>query len=71
NRYYENLLVVSSEKVQEVARQYLTRQPQVVISGDFRTCLDSLAAFDRIEIYNEKGQLKATCEKGVVKNENR
>jgi len=71
NRYYENLLVVSSEKVQEVARQYLTKQPLVVISGEFRTCLDSLAAFDRIEIYNEKGQLKATCEKGVVKDENR
>jgi len=57
--------------VQEVARQYLTRQPLVVISGDFRSCLDALADLNKIEIYNEKGQLKAICEKGVVKNANR
>jgi len=54
-----------------VARQYLTRQPLVVISGDFRSCLDALSDLNQIEIYNEKGQLKATCEKGVVKNANR
>jgi len=71
NKYYENLLIVSSEKVQEVARQYLTRQPLVVISGDFQASLNSLRAVNRIEIYNQKGQLKAICEKGVVKNENR
>lgn len=71
NKYYENLLMVSSERVQEVARQYFTRQPLIVISGDFQACLDSLREIDRIEVYNQKGQLTASCEKGVVKNETR
>ncbi|MDD8019660.1 MAG: pitrilysin family protein [Acidobacteriota bacterium] len=71
NKYYENLLAVSSEKVQLAARRYFTRQPLIVISGDFQASLDSLKKFERIEVYDQEGQLKATCEKGVVRNENR
>ena len=71
SKYYENIMLVSAEKVQEVARKYLTRQPLLVVAGDRNTTLDYLRDFDRIDIYDRKGQLKATFQKGVLKDENR
>jgi predicted Zn-dependent peptidase len=71
NKYYENIMLVSAEKVQEVARKYLTRQPLLIIAGDRNTALDYLRDFDKIDIYDRKGQLKATFQKGVWKDENR
>jgi len=33
------------------------------LAVDFQACLDSLREIDRIEVYNQKGQLTASCEK--------
>ncbi|MGB9765598.1 MAG: M16 family metallopeptidase [Candidatus Saccharicenans sp.] len=71
NNYNDNLMPVTVERVQAVARKYFSHQPLVVIAGDLNSVLDSLKDFDKIEIYNKKGRLIATLEKGVLKYENR
>lgn len=71
NKYYENIMLVSAEKVKEVARKYFSNQPLVVIAGDLNSALDYLKDFEKIEIYNRKGQFIATFQKGVLKYENR
>jgi len=71
NKYYQNIMVVSPERVQEVAKKYLTNNPLIIIVADLKTVLDYLREFDKIEIYNRKGQIKAISEKGVLKYEAR
>jgi predicted Zn-dependent peptidase len=71
NKYYENIMLVSAERVQEVARKYLINQPLIIVAGDINTALDYLKDFDKIDVYDRKGQLKATIRKGVLTNENR
>jgi predicted Zn-dependent peptidase len=68
NKYYENLLTVSSEKVQECG-------PPVQLPGSlychqrwvFQACLDIPREIDRLKSITRKGQLIASCEKVVVK----
>lgn len=71
NKYSENIMLVNLEKIKEVARKYFSHQPLVVISGDLNSTLDYLKDFEKIEIYNRKGQFIATYQKGVLKYENR
>jgi zinc protease len=70
NRYNEYIMPISAERVQEVAKKYFSNQPLIVIAGDLNSALDYLKEFDRIEIYNKKGQAIATFQKGVLKHEN-
>ncbi len=69
-KYNQNVMQVSAERVQEIARKYLTSKPLTVIVGEAATALDYLRDFDKIEIYNRKGQFQAIFEKGVLKYEN-
>ncbi|MDD8031974.1 MAG: pitrilysin family protein [Acidobacteriota bacterium] len=71
SKYYQNIMLVNTERVQGVARSYLTKKPLMIIAGDLNRTLNHLREFDQIEIYNRKGQFQAIFQKGVLKYENR
>ncbi len=71
SKYYQNIMLVNAERVQSVARGYLTKKPLVIIAGDLNRTLNHLSEFDQIEIYNRKGQFQAIFQKGVLKYEDR
>jgi len=63
-RYYENIMLVNSQKVFETARKYALPAPIVVIVGDQKIIIDYISEFDEIEIYDTRGILKQTIKKG-------
>ncbi len=65
NRYYENIIQVSPEHVLSVAKKYLQFRPIVIVVGDQNQILDNMQDFDKIEIYDLKGNLSATITKGA------
>ncbi|MGB4704427.1 MAG: pitrilysin family protein [Candidatus Saccharicenans sp.] len=70
-RYFQNIMLVDVDSVREVARKYLSTRPLVVIAGEATRTLDYLKDFDKIEVYNRKGQFLGVLEKGVLRYENR
>jgi zinc protease len=67
NGFYENIQLIDANKVFEVAQKYLLPRPVVVIVGDPDVLGDYLRRdFDRLEIYNSKGELRYTQTKGVI-----
>ncbi|MFB0566173.1 MAG: M16 family metallopeptidase [Candidatus Aminicenantaceae bacterium] len=65
NKYYENIMLTSSEKVFEVAQKYPLLTPVVVIVADKRKIIDHLKNFEEVEVYNNKGELQYSMTKGV------
>lgn len=71
SRYFQNIMPVNSDSVREVARKYLAARPLVIIAADATKVLDYLKDFDKIDVYNRKGQFQAVFQKGVLRYENR
>jgi len=71
SRYFQNIMPVNSDSVREVARKYLAARPLVIIAADATLALDYLKDFDKIDVYNRKGQFQAVFQKGVLRYENR
>jgi len=64
-KYYENIMLVDSEKVFEVAQLYHLTTPVIVIAGSKNSVIDFLRAFEKIEVYNSKGIFQYNITKGV------
>lgn len=59
NRYSENIMLVNSEKVFEIARKYALLNPVIVIVGDKNIILDYTKELEEVELYDNKGNLQA------------
>ncbi|MCX8160443.1 MAG: insulinase family protein [Candidatus Saccharicenans sp.] len=70
-KYPQNIMLLNAESVQLTARRYLSTRPLVVIAAEAATTLDYLKEFDKIDVYNRKGQFQGVLQKGVMKYENR
>ena len=66
DHFYENIMVVDADRVYEVARKYFLNPPVVVIVGDRNLLLDYLDRFEKIEIFDAKGEYRYTLTKGVL-----
>lgn len=55
NKYYEQILLVSPEKVFAAAQKCFLPPPLVVIAGDKSLLADRLNEFESIEVYDSKG----------------
>jgi zinc protease len=64
SKYYENIMLVSSDRVFETARKYRLLTPVVVIVGDKDTIIDHIQEFEELFVYNTKGILQYTIKKG-------
>jgi len=64
SKYYENIMLVSSERVFEIARKYPLLTPVVVIVGDRNIISDHIQEFEEVFVYNNKGILQYTIKKG-------
>jgi len=65
SRYYENVMLVNSEKVFEVVQRYPLLTPIIVIVGNRDYVFDYLREFEKIEVYDSRGVLTSTISKGV------
>jgi predicted Zn-dependent peptidase len=62
-KYYDNIMLINSEKAFEMARTYPLLSPVVVIVGDIYKIIDNIQEFTEIEIYNSKGILLQTMKR--------
>ena len=62
-KYYDNIMLINSEKAFEMARTYPLLSPVVVIVGDIHKIIDNIQEFTEIEIYNSKGILLQTMKR--------
>lgn len=67
SKYYENIMLVNSQKVFETARRYALLTPVVVIVGDQKNIIDYITSFEEIEFYDSRGILQQTIKKGEIK----
>jgi predicted Zn-dependent peptidase len=67
SKYYENIMLVSSERVFETARKYPLLTPVVVIVGDKNIIIDHIKEFKEVFVYDNKGILQYTIKKGEDK----
>lgn len=63
DRYYENIMVIDTERVFETAQKYPLLTPVVVIVGDKNILIDHLGQFEEVEVYNNKGILQYSMRK--------
>ncbi len=63
DRYVENTMLVSSEAVQSCAQQLPLLAPLVVVAGDQSVLLEHLRNFEKVEVYDKKGDLQYTLVK--------
>lgn len=59
NRYSENIMLVNSEKVFDIAKKYSLLTPVIVIVGDKNIILDYTRELEEVELYDNKGNLQA------------
>jgi hypothetical protein len=64
SKYYENIMLVSSERVFETARKYPLLTPVVIIVGDKNIIIDHIKEFDEVFVYDNQGILQYTIKKG-------
>ncbi len=56
NKYYENIMLINSEKVFELAKKLPLKTPVIVVAGDGDIVLNQFGAFIKeVDIYNTKG----------------
>jgi len=56
NKYYENIMLINSEKVFELAKKLPLKTPVIVVAGDGNIVLNQFGAFIKeVDIYNKKG----------------
>jgi len=63
SRYYENIMLINTEKVFEVAQKYPLLTPVVIIVADKTKIMEYLNDFEEIEVYNSKGEFQYTQKK--------
>lgn len=63
-RVIDNIMLVSQERVQQVAGKYLARSPLVVVAGRMEWLGEILKEFDSIEVFDSLGNYKLTLTKG-------
>ncbi len=63
DKYYESIMYVDTQMVFEAVRKTPLVSPIVVIVGDLDTHISSLAEFDKIEIFDTKGNYKYSMAK--------
>jgi zinc protease len=63
--YYENIMLISSEKVFEVAQKYPLLTPVIIVVADKTKIMEHLSDFEEIEVYDSSGKLQYTHKKGV------
>jgi predicted Zn-dependent peptidase len=63
NKYYEQILLVSPEKVSTAAQKCFLQPPLVVIAGDKSLLADRLNEFESIDVYDSKGIRQYTINK--------
>jgi predicted Zn-dependent peptidase len=63
NKYYEQILLVSPEKVFTAAQKCFLQPPLVVIAGDKSVLTDRLNEFESIDVYDSKGIRQYTINK--------
>ncbi len=68
-KYYDNIMLINSEKTFEMARTYTLLSPVVVIVGDSRKIIDHIQEFEEIEIYDSKGNLLQKMTPQTIKKE--
>jgi zinc protease len=64
-KYYENIMLLNSDRVHDVLQRYPLLTPVIVIVGDKNQLIDYLREFEKVEVYNSKGILESTITKGV------
>lgn len=62
--FYENIMLVNADRIFETAQQYSFLTPIIIIVGDKSTLIHYLDEFERIEIYDYKGNWQYTQVKG-------
>jgi predicted Zn-dependent peptidase len=67
-KYYDNIMLINSEKAFEMAKTYSLLNPVVVIVGDSSKIIDHIQEFGKIEIYDSKGNLRQTTSP-IIKKE--
>jgi len=65
NEFYENIMLVDSNRVFQVAEKCLLPKPVVVLVGDRSVLSNHLGEFKKIEIYDVKGVHQYTITKGA------
>ncbi|UCE20672.1 MAG: insulinase family protein, partial [Candidatus Aminicenantes bacterium] len=56
NKYYENIMLINSEKVFELAKNLPLKTPVIVVAGDGDIVLNQFGEFIKeVDIYNKKG----------------
>ncbi|MBN2199194.1 MAG: insulinase family protein [Candidatus Aminicenantes bacterium] len=63
DRYLENIMLVSAETVHATAKKLSLNTPLVVVAGDRSLLLEHLRRFERIEVYDKRGELQYTLVK--------
>lgn len=63
-RFYDSIMLIDTERVHEVALRYLERPPIVVIVGDRSRLAEFLEPFDKVEVYDARGNLQYILTKG-------
>jgi zinc protease len=64
-KYYQNIMLLNSERVHEVLQGSSLLSPIIVVVGDKNRLIDDLREFEKIEVYDSKGLLESTITKGV------
>jgi len=68
SKYYENIMLINSEKVFETIRKYPLLTPVIVIVGDSNIILDHIREFEEVELFNHKGVSRGILHlKGEIK----
>ncbi|MFQ6082391.1 MAG: M16 family metallopeptidase [Candidatus Aminicenantia bacterium] len=65
DKYQEKVMMIDQEVITQIAREYFSNIPAIVIVGDRKVILDSLLDFEEIEVYDINGNLKYSLKKGV------
>jgi zinc protease len=63
NQFMENIMLVSGETVQEAVQNLPLLSPVVVIAGDQSILVDPLRSFEKVEVYDKKGELQYSLSK--------
>lgn len=63
SKYYENIMLIDSKKVHEIAQKYPILTTVVVIVGNKDILIDHLREFEEVEVYNNKGILQYSIKK--------
>lgn len=64
-RFYDNIMLVDADRVYEVARRYLHLPPIVILVGDKGRLTEFLDRFEKVEIYDSRGNFQSTFSKGA------